>query len=280
MGLIGKHHPEGDHGGELWLVSYADMMTLLLGFFVIIYSLSTPDEQKMQAVGKQLAEAFGGEQKKDETTTGAAQVGMQLEARHLRALQLLVAMLNLGDNLEDAVGKIERKAAEAKGMQAAKDAIMDDLKAKDDGTLTQLKMQTQSKLDSIDIALPDNMLFESGTADLTPRAKTGLRKIAVSLAKVKGLVGLEVSGHTDSQPPSRFSRYPSNWALSAARAGAVAEELIRDGIDPKGVIPRGMASLQPLFPERREDGSLISENLARNRRVQITVKKVRYGDGK
>ena len=122
MSLLGKHsrvHQAGGHPdhGELWLVSYADMMTLLFGFFVILYSLSAVDEKKMQAVGKQLAEAFGGETEKVQSKSD---VGMQLEARHLRALQLLVAMLNLGDNLEDAVGNIEKRAAEAKGMEAAK----------------------------------------------------------------------------------------------------------------------------------------------------------------
>lgn len=276
MALIGKnirvtHTSGGDHG-DLWLVSYADMMTLLFGFFVILYSLSQVDDQKMQSVGKQLAEAFGGE--KQEETRSKSEVGMQMEARHLRALQLLVAMLNLGDNVEDAVGNIEKKAAQLKSMQAAKEVIMQELKAKDDGTLSALKVNPTPKADSIEIALPDDMLFEPGTADLTPRAKVGMKKIADSLNRVKGLVGIEVSGHTDSIPPSRGARYPSNWALSAARAGAVAEELLKYGVDSKNLVTRGMANLQPLFPERREDGSPIRENMAKNRRVQILVRKV------
>jgi chemotaxis protein MotB len=275
MALIGKRHtPTGDNH-EIWIVSYADMMTLLFGFFVILYSLSQVDDRKLSVVGKQLAAAFRGEIDKKESQS---EVGMLMEARQIRALQLLIAMLNLGETMDQAVDNIEHKVAEAKNLDAAREAIKAELKPEDDATLAAMKMSMEQKEDRVEIALPDTMLFEPGTADLTPKAKLGLRRIASSLSKLKGLVGIDVSGHTDSVPPSPGSRYPSNWALSAARAGAVAEELVKNGLDPKGLSPRGMASLQPLFPETREDGTRIPENMAKNRRVQITIKRIHYGD--
>src|SRR4051794_26707088 len=99
--LIGKHKPESHE--EPWLVSYADMMTLLFGFFVILFSLSQMDENKFTSVGKQLAEAFKGQVDKNET-----EVGMIMEARQIRALQMMVAMLNLGD-MEKVVESVERR---------------------------------------------------------------------------------------------------------------------------------------------------------------------------
>lgn len=281
MALLGKRNfgpganSGGGHGdGELWVVSYADMMTLLFGFFVILYSLSQVDERKLSVVGKQLAAAFRGEVDKKDSQS---EVGMLMEARQIRALQLLIAMLNLGENMDQAVDNIEHRVAESKNLEAARDAIKSQLKPEDDATLSAMKMHIEQKEDRIEIALPDTMLFESGTAELTPRARAGLRRIASSLNKIRGLAGVEISGHTDSIPPSG-GRYPSNWALSAARAGAVTEELIKNGLDPKGVVPRGMANLQPLFPETRDDGTRIPENMAKNRRVQLTIKRLHTGD--
>ncbi len=260
----GGEHAEGDEG---WLVSYADMVTLLFGFFVILYSLSQQDDKKMQAVGKEIAEQFKGSVDKTNADTG-----ILMEARQIRALQMLVAMLNLGDNVEKAVENVEKIVAGSKDLETAKKILMKDMKGKDK-VLEELKATVKDTEDSIEISLPDNALFLSGGADLVPGAKVGLKRVAGYLQRIRGLSAIEVVGHTDSLPPSRASKYPSNYALSAARAGAVTEELIKHGLDPKGIATRGMASLAPLFPERRSDRSLIAENLAKNRRVSILIKK-------
>jgi chemotaxis protein MotB len=250
------------------------MMTLLFGFFVILYSFSNVDEGKFNSVSKKLAEAFKGDVKKAESKT---EVGMLMQARQLRALQLLVAMLNLGENVESAVDKIERSVAESQSLAMAREALMEGLDSKEDSILSKLRVTMQDKEDRVELALPGGMLFRSGTADLTPEAKTGIRRIARYLVRIKGLVAVEVVGHTDSAPPPRGALYPSNWALSSARAGAVTEELVNQGIPSKIVAVRGMASLDPLFPERRANGSWIAENMARNRRVHIILKKSKNG---
>src|SRR3954469_3184543 len=108
--LIGKRHRGSGHEAneELWIVSYADMMTLLFGFFVILYSLSNVDDRKLSVVGKQLAAAFRGEVDHKDSKS---EVGMLMEARQIRALQLLIAMLSLGENMDQAVDNIERRVA-------------------------------------------------------------------------------------------------------------------------------------------------------------------------
>jgi chemotaxis protein MotB len=268
--LIGKH--ERKHDEEIWLVSYADMMTLLFGFFVILYTLSKVDEKKFAQIGKQLAEAFGGEIQKVEPTQNI----VQGEARRLRALQLLVTMLNLGDNVDKAVRKIEEESQAAKNLEAVKDMINDQVKKKGPGTFN-IPLDTSVKSDRIEIVMPDGLLFESGTATLMPKAVEGLKRVATYLTKVNGLLGIEVVGHTDSQVPAATSLFPNNWSLSAARAGAVANELIKDGLETKNITTSGMADLQPLFPERGPEGNLIFENMTKNRRVVIVVKKAHHG---
>ncbi len=279
MALLGKqfggmksHQASSGETGELWIVSYADMMTLLFGFFVILFSLSQVDEKKFSNLGRQLAEQFKGQVDKSEMESE-----YQMEARQVRALQMMVAMLNLGDNVERVVQTIEKKSAEGKTKEMAKALLTEEFKKTDSKALEDLRLALAERDDHLEIALPDLMLFESGTADLTPKAKIGLARLADYLNKMKGMAGIEVVGHTDSVPPLSNAKYPSNFALSAARAGAVAEELIKHGMDPRNVLTRGMANLQPLFPERNSDGRLNRENMTRNRRVSIVVKKAQNG---
>lgn len=260
--------------GDGWIVSYADMMTLLFGFFVILYSFSTVDDQKFNTVSKQLAEAFKGDVKQAAAKT---EVGMMMQARQIRALQLLVAMLNLGENVDAAVDKIERQVAETQNLAMAREALMEGLDSKEDTVLSKLKAQMTEKEDRVELALPGGMLFTGGTAELTNDARAGIRRIARYLSRIKGLLAIEVVGHTDSMPPPKRSLYPNNWSLSSARAGAVAEELINQGVPAKMILTRGMSSIEPLFPERRPNGGWITENMERNRRVHIVVKKEKNG---
>ncbi len=276
MAMVGRKKKFGRapvaHGEELWVVSYADMMTLLFGFFVILYSLSQVDDKKFNAVGREIADAFG-EKKKTEDS----ELGQINEQREIRALQYLIAMLNLGDNMEEAVDKIERAVHDSKDFDAAKQVMKEIVDAHKNGALSGIANKLPEKSEVTEIVLPDSMLFTSGRAELNPAAKATLGEIARLLAKVEGLAKVEVVGHTDSQRPSGKSPYSSNWALSAARAGAVADELAKAGVPPKTLLTRGMADVQPLFPERGEGGRLIPENLVRNRRVHIILKRESRG---
>jgi len=260
--------------GEIWIVSYADMITLLFGFFVILFAISKLDDDKFYSVGRQLSEAFRGDISEAKS---ASEVGMMMQSRQMRALQLLVAMLNLGENVEDAVDKIERKVRSSKDFSSAKESILEELSSSDYEILSQLRGSTFDKEERLEIAIPDSFLFKSGSAELIPSALKQIKNIAKIITKVDSLVGIEVTGHTDSLPPKKNSLFPSNWALSSARAGAVANELIKNGLSPRMMEVRGLASLQPLFPEYSSEGIIIKENLYKNRRVHIVIKKKRDG---
>lgn len=259
-----------DHGGdELWIVSYADMVTLLFGFFVILYSFSTLDDKKFDQMSERLAEAF---QAKESAPTSPAETSPSNEQRQLRAFQMLVAMLNIGDGVDSAVAQIEASYADAKAAEAAKAVILEKVAAGHKDLVATAKSGALEELQTVDIILPDSALFPPGGAALAPAAAAKLKGLASDLRQIPNLAEIEIIGHTDSQAPPQPSPYSSNFALSSLRAGAVAEALIRYGVDRREVTVRGMADLKPLVPERDAAGHLLPENMAKNRRVNVVLK--------
>ncbi len=265
MSLLGSNKHVSHEDGESWLVSYADMVTLLFGFFVILYSLSQVDESKFSEFRKEIAETFGGEF----VEKFGSEVGEISANRQLRAFQMMMAMATPGEDLGAVVKKIE---AMSQNEQAAADvtkAIKDKL-AKSDATI---RSGQTNKEQLIDVALPADTLFLSGSDQLTPEAKARLKEIGVELARMNGVLGVSVVGHSDGAVSKTLPGRPDNWALSSLRASAVARELMAHGIDRKHVSVSGMGDLEPLFPERTASGQPIKENMARNRRVHLIVKK-------
>jgi chemotaxis protein MotB len=263
-----------EEDGEAWLVSYADMMTLLFGFFVILYSFSQIDEDKLSKFGKDMAKALGG---KVDKASSESEVGLSGESKEQRALQLLVAMFNLGESSDDAVRAIEKMAAGQTADSAMK-SLEKDLKREAGATPGEVRRTGEDLGEpTIEIILPGTLLFPSGSEVLTAAAKKRIATVAAAINRAGRLVSVDVVGHTDSTPPRHPGRYPDNWALSATRAAAVAEVLAENGV-PKALLRvTGRADAEPLFVERRADGALIRENAAKNRRVHIVVVKAKEG---
>lgn len=252
---------------ELWIVSYADMMTLLLGFFIIVYSISQVDEKKFQTMGKQLSEAFGGDKKRNSVSM---KEGISMESREARAFQILSSILNLGDS-EKAIQKVEEAASDEKKLGSAKEIWSREL----EGTFSEeSNIYPKSSLESnskIQLVLPDSILFAPGNDVLTLKADAIIKKISKTLQTVEDLVGVEIVGHTDSTLPGVNAKFRNNFALSSARAGSVAQALIDNGLDPKGVAVRGMGDLEPLFQESGVSGKALEDSRNKNRRVSITL---------
>ncbi len=271
MSLLGSGKHVGHEDGESWLVSYADMVTLLFGFFVILYSLSQVDETKFSEFQKEIAETFGGEY----VEKFGSEVGHVSANRQLRAFQMMMAMVSPGEDMNSVVKKIEKETQSDQAMGEISKAIKKRME-KTDGVL---RAGQANKELLIDLALPADTLFSSGSDQLMPAAKARIKEIADELVRMNGVLGIAVVGHSDSvQPPVRPGA-PDNWALSSLRASAVARALIANGVDRRGVSVSGVGDLEPLFAERGADGKIIKENLARNRRVHLIVKKAALDGG-
>ncbi len=248
------------------------MVTLLFGFFVILYSFSTVDDKKFDQLRDEVAAAFKAPDDGDKTSS--SDVGFANESRQIRALQMLISILNLGNNIDSILPRIEKAYSEGKENEAAREVLMEHAKKQGD-LLTDIKASEEAKEDLVDMIISDDMLFSSGGYVLKPEAEPKLRKLAAIIQQAPGVQGIDVVGHTDSQQPSGGVIYQNNFTLSSLRAGAVAEALIRGGLDPKRITVSGMGSLKPLVPEQDAAGKTIKENMMKNRRVHIVIKKVR-----
>lgn len=251
-----------------WIFSYADMVSLLLGFFIILYSFSTLDDDKFKQLSKDLSKSLVGEKGKDGEIKNP--VGMRNEQRQLRAMQILVSMLNIG-SVDELVERVEKSATNeqsAKNLKAIFNARMTD---------ESLDMKLGGAGDEpdkvVEFIIPSVALFDSGTARMLPQSRQKLEKLAANIVTIEGLVGVEIEGHTDSNTPSANSLYPDNWALSAARSGAVSRYLIEAGIAPEYISARGLANLKPMYPENTGDTQLDRQNRQKNRRVHIIIRK-------
>lgn len=269
MSMIGskvkaRRHTADD--GEGWLVSYADMVTLLLGFFVVLYSFSEINEKKLDSVGREMAEALGAMGLKQDPGDSD---DMSTE-RMIRALQMMIAILNLGQSTEEGVKEIENIAREVAASKDRLDQIKDKLRKSENASLLLTPGGQGEEFKKVTIALPSKFLFKSGGSELLPEAKVKLKEVAAALSGPADHSLIDVVGHTDSQPLISKT-YRDNWDLSAARAAEVAKQLLANGV-PKGRIQIiGKADQFPLFPEKNAQGSYIEENLIRNRRVEIVI---------
>lgn len=263
-------YQETEEGEDLWIVSYADMVTLLFGFFVILYSFSTLDDKKFDQMGSKLAEAF---KSTDATAKKTEAQAAEAENRQVKALRLVVSMLNLGEDLDKAVDRIERGQVTAQEIQNAKAIVAEKFDGNDLDAKGAEEAKRRRSQPIVELALPVAVLFTAGTDEIVPKSREKLRELARTLAEIDEIEEVEISGHTDSRPPGRRAPFTSNWSLSAARAGAVAAVLIGGGINPEKIRASGMAHLQPLFPESDARGRPLLDNMEKNRRVQITVRK-------
>jgi chemotaxis protein MotB len=122
--------------------------------------------------------------------------------------------------------------------------------------------------DSVAVVLKGAVFFNSGEADLTPRARVLLREIAAPLLRAG--YPMTIEGHTDDIPIST-GEFPSNWELSAARAAAVARYLEDLGFPHGKMSILGLADTRPVLPNRDPQGRAIPKNQAQNRRITILV---------
>lgn len=205
--MSGKGHDGG--GGMRWLLTYADMITLLLAFFVILYAISKVDAKKYQTLAVSLRGAFGSAGPYPVPTEGGG--GAQLLPKPDPALDIVEQLQqSLGEDLGGGRIQIVRNA---------------------DGILLRFQ---------------DTLFFERGKADLHAEARRILDKVAAVIAKLPNAI--EAEGHTDTLP-IRSAQFPSNWELSVARATAVVRYLVEvHGVSPLRLAARGLGEHKPLYP--------------------------------
>jgi chemotaxis protein MotB len=231
-----KGHGAGDHeNAERWLLTYADMITLLVAFFIMMYSMSVLNLAKFNQVAISIKSGFGG------TVTGAGHSVLSQAG---------------------ADGKKPSILPEVPHSQPAALARQINTYIKQKRLQDNLRVTVSDRGVVVSI-VTDKMLFPPGQAYLTQATTELLDKVSSLISKTDNLVRVE--GHTDDLPINT-PRFPSNWELSTSRATAVVRYLIEhDRINPKRISAAGYADSRPLVPNDSEAHRVF------NRRVDIVI---------
>lgn len=245
---------------ERWLLTYSDMITLLMVLFVLLYAMSSVNSDKYEQLSVSLNSAFGGSNGilKD-TASISSDSGTKNTGEN-------------GDASKD-INKIKQaSAANLKDVQLQKrittQADMEKLKAYVDAILKEYKLgrivSTSVKVTGLVITFPDNVFFDSGSDTLKDDMKIGLNQITVLFNKIDNSILIE--GYTDNVPIIKGSKYASNWQLSALRASNVVQFLV-DSCQIKGsrLSATGHGENNPVASNSTKEGK------SKNRRIELTI---------
>lgn len=239
-----------DVGRDRWVVSYADFITLLFAFFVVLYAISTVDVAKFERVSVGVREAFV------EEPAGAQPL----------LLDLLLPG-GTGGLAREPEGDRTPISSDARTVAPQWAAVHDELRGSLGAVLEPEALDEVVRMQGtprgFTISLSAGHLFAPGSAVLRPEAETVLSRIGAVLESVAAPIRLE--GHTDDTPV-RSPDYPSNWELSTARATVVLRRLLEDhDLRPERLSAAGYAQYRPLVPNDS------AESRARNRRVDVVL---------
>ena len=254
-----NRHEEEPENHERWLVSYADFVTLLFGFFVVMYSISSVNEGKYRVLSDALDEAFS---KHDVAERSDKIIEGEQRPTTFQPIQLDHLMTEQ-ENKEEQL-RVEIKE-ERRLLKRIAEQFEDILEPYIDQKLVEVKRNDFW----LELEMKSGMLFSSGEAQLSKSAIPLLKKIAEILRQTHNV--LHVEGHTDNIPIDTVE-FPSNWDLSSARASSVVKEFVNDGISPARMAALGYGEYHPVadnksvqgrFKNRRVVLVLISQSIAR-----------------
>lgn len=266
------HEEEEHENHERWLVSFADMMTLLTAVFIVLYSISQVDATKFAALASGLSESFG-------APTSILDSGSPTDDPSV--LDQLDSPMQVNSDFDPTEqadpGEVDRAAAQAAAdhsaqvtaeaqatyaqLLAAQQAIEAALAAAGQPEAVEFTIDERGLVVHV---VADEVLFGPEQADLRTEGAGVLDTIAPTLAALPNL--LRIEGHTNSLPVTPGGQFPSNWELSTARATTVLRHLAEtDGLAEARLSAAGFAATRPLIPD--SDPASVSVN----RRVDIVV---------
>ncbi len=257
-----KPHEEHENH-ERWLVSYADFITLLFAFFVVMYSISSVNEGKYRVLSDALVSAFRSSQK----SIMPIQVGSNVKTpassaaapQFMQAPKLIStpasAQVASGGLVDDDTGRTTKGTGRLDRLSRKVSSVM--AKLIDEGLVV-----IHRKKNWVEVVIKDSFLFSAGTATLLTPASKMLDKVAEALSDVTNQMRIE--GYTDDQLVSS-EIYPSNWELSLARSVTVIKRFEQNSIASWRMSATGFGQFRP------EASNSTAEGRAKNRRVAIII---------
>lgn len=248
---------QSNHQGvDDWLMTYADMITLLLCFFAVFLSVSMPEKEAFKKARDDMLERFSNQESQVIVLTTAD--AQSKTGGIYNAMPSIIDQYKIGD---DAIGQEKKTPQEEtqKGINNQKPKQYE--KPEGDRIIT--------------LEIPSAAFFASGSAQLSDDGKTLMDEIIEKNLKAESLKDhmITIEGHTDDVPISTL-QFPSNWELSTARAASVVRYLIEKGLSPQRLSASGYADSFPKVPNRDAAGKALPDNQAQNRRVVIKLQKI------
>ena len=226
-----KREEESGGGSPEWMTTYSDLVTLLLCFFVLLFSFSAVDAEKFKAI---MASFQGGS-----------------------------GVLSGGTSLEPPINLIEDDL----DIEVDLRILMEYLQEYAETLDLEEKIVVQVEERGLVVRFADNLFFDSGSSDIKPESVEILKTVAELLNREEFLEKqIKVEGHTDSDPILRSAKFPTNWELSSARATNVLRYLVESELmHGARVSSAGYSYYRPIMPNDT------AENKAQNRRVDIVI---------
>lgn len=231
---------------DRWMVSYADFVTLLFAFFVVMYAISSVNEGKYRVLSDTMNEAF----KVAPKSPDPIQIGKEHK------------VISSAESTNEIIKPIKvlpklQRTYEREMQQIAETVSKSVQPLIDQGLIKVTKHDLW-----VEIEMNSKILFSSADSELEDEALPALKALAGVLKKLPN--SIDVEGHTDNIPISN-ELFPSNWELSASRAASVVHLFTRYGVDPKRLSSIGYAEFRPVASNATADGRL------RNRRVKVVI---------
>jgi len=230
-------NPEAEEHGntDRYLITYADLITLLLGLFVILYVTAQVDEGKYKEFSKAFSDYF------KSTREQALKGGGGMMEGHKKSIP---------EPIFQNPAKLSLTGIKEQTESMFKDYI--------DKKLLSVKTTSEG----LTLTLSEKLLFASGYADVEQSALPVIDSLSLILKGVEKQITID--GHTDSQPIRNF-RFESNWHLSSARALKIGYMLMQKGVPENMIVLRGFGAQRPVADNSSEEGRAV------NRRVEITI---------
>lgn len=245
-----------EHPDERWLLTYADMITLLVALFIVLWSMASVNDSKLDVLRVTLRDAFDG------PLVSGGEAAFESASTAQADTPTLIAPT------AEAAATAEAEADERLARQKAEDEELEKLRveveraARANGLSSEVVTQVTGRGLRIRL-LTDRVVFDSGQADLKASGGRLVDALAVVLRSAPDRP-IQVDGHTDGVPLAG-GPYGDNWGLSTARAAAVVRRLVADGFNPRRLAAGGFADNKPVATNATPQGR------AQNRRVEILL---------
>lgn len=256
-----EHEEHEEHvNHEAWVIPYADVLTLLMALFLVLFAIGQTDLDKFRKLAQSFRQEFGEGTSADMLSVGNGTGDSPLDGGNgildnsgsSKPSPLQVEQAVQQAALADAEGAV-------KELQQIEDGILVAAEEANIGDKLAFRFEGRGLVLSL---LNDGVLFRPGEATLQPEGMEVLRLVMANLKDIPN--GISIEGHTDSRPISN-TRYPSNWELSTSRATSVLRYMELEGFDDTRLSASGYGDTRPIADNASVDGQAL------NRRVEIVI---------